>query len=334
MRMPPEKFHPERFARNQTHSLGLEFSAAGDLVELPLLVVRGRQPGPVLVASAGVHGDEYEGIQAILETTAALDPAAMRGDLLAVPVVHVAAFRQRMRRSPLDGLDLARVFPGRPDGSPSEVLAWHFDRHVLAHADFYVDLHSGGINWEMPLLAGFDDADPRARAAALAFGAPVIWAHPEIPPGRTVSAARARGIPWIYAEARGGGRVHPDDLAAYQCGLMNLMRHLGMLDGESVAREPQIELFGDGNIDAGLTATAEGFLIAEVRLLDEVTAGAPLGRLLDFWGRLIEEYFAPRSGCVVLVHACPYVRAGEPVFLVTGVRRRTPAQPAGRLNHA
>lgn len=318
--MRPEEFQPGRLARNAKHSLKLEFSAAGHLLELPLLVVRGREPGPVLVASAGVHGDEYEGIQAILETAAALDPAAMRGDLLAVPVANVAAFRQRTRRSPLDGADLARVFPGRPDGSPSEALAWRFDRHVLGHADFYVDLHSGGISWEMPLLAGFDDADPRARAAAVAFGAPVIWAHPEIPPGRTVSAAKARGIPWIYIEARGGGRIHPEDLAVYRRGLMNLMCHLGLFEGEPEAPPPQMELYGDGNTDAGLTATAEGFLIAEVRLLDEVSAGARLGRLLDFGGRLIEEYRAPRSGRVVLLHACPQVRAGEPVFLVTGVR--------------
>lgn len=318
MRMRPEDFHAAELARSARHALTLEFRAGAQALELPILVVRGGETGPVLVASAGVHGDEYEGIRAILETVAALEPAEMRGDLVAVPVVHVAAFRARMRRSPLDGADLARVFPGRPDGSPSEVLAWHFDQFVLTLADFYVDLHSGGITWAMPLLAGYEASDDRARAAALAFGAPVIWAHPEIPPGRTVSAARARGIPWIYAEARGGGRIHQEDLAVYRRGLVNLMRHLGMLAGSLETSPPEVELYGDGDTDASLCSGAEGLLVAEVDLLEQVQAGQRLGRLVDLLGRTVEEYRAPRSGRVVLIHACPQVRAGEPVFLVTG----------------
>ncbi len=316
--MRPEEFRPAELARRARHALTLEFRAGAQALELPILVVRGGGPGPVLVASAGVHGDEYEGMRAILETVAALEPADLRGDLIAVPVVNVAAFRGRMRRSPLDGADLARVFPGRPDGSPSELLAWHFDRFVLARADFYVDLHSGGITWEMPLLAGYDASDDRARAAALAFGAPVVWAHPEIPPGRTVSAARARGIPWIYAEARGGGRIHPQDLAVYRRGLVNLMRHLGMLAGPPEASPPEVELYGGGDTDASLCSGAEGLLVAEVGLLEQVEAGQRLGRLVDLLGRTIEEYRTLRSGRVVLIHACPQVRAGEPVFLVTG----------------
>jgi N-alpha-acetyl-L-2,4-diaminobutyrate deacetylase len=325
MKMHPEEFRPAELARGVRHAITLEFRAGAQALELPIVVVRGGEPGPVLVASAGVHGDEYEGIRAILETVAALEPGEMKGDLLAAPVVNVAAFRGRMRRSPLDGTDLARVFPGRPDGSPSEVLAWHFDRHVLAHASFYADLHSGGVCWEMPALAGFDAADSRGRAAALAFGAPVIWAHPQIPPGRTVSAAKARGIPWLYTEARGGARVHPEDLAFLRRGLLNLMRHLGIVAGVPEAAPPEVELLGDGDIDGGLPAGAEGFLISEVGLLEEVAAGRRLGRLLDLDGRLIEEYRAPRAGRVVLIHACPLVRAGEPVFLVTGERREAPA---------
>jgi len=316
--MRPEEFRLEGLARGAKHALALEFAAAGEALELPLLVVRGRREGPVLVVSAGVHGDEYEGVRTILETVVALDPAAMRGDLVAAPVVNVAAFRQRTRRSPLDGADLARVFPGRPDGSPSEVLAWHFDRSVLAPADLYLDLHSGGITWAMPALVGYDAADARARAAALAFGAPVIWEHPDTPPGRTVSAAKARGIPFLYAEAHGGGRIDAADLAIFKRGLENLLRHTGILEGAPEAPAPRWRLSGAGDIDDGVAATREGFLLPEVELLEPVETGQRLGTLVDLDGRPLEHYLAPRSGLVVLVHACPRVAAGEPVFLVTG----------------
>ena len=75
-----------------------------------MLVVRGRLPGPTLVVSANVHGDEYEGVRAIFETFNSLDPGAMSGDLLAVPVVNVPAFWAGTRTSPLDDANLARIF--------------------------------------------------------------------------------------------------------------------------------------------------------------------------------------------------------------------------------
>jgi predicted deacylase len=321
--MRPEEFHPEKLARGAVHSLALEFAAGGHALELPLLVVRGRRGGAVLVVSAGVHGDEYEGIRAIVDTVAALDPAAMCGDLVAAPVVNVAAFRHRARRSPLDGADLARVFPGSPEGTPSQVLAWHFDSYVLARADFYLDLHSGGFTWAMPALVGYDASDGRARAAAFAFGAPAVWEHPDTPPGRTVSAAKARGIPCLYAEAHGGGRIDAADLAVFRRGLQNLLRHLGILEGAPEAPAPRWRLFGGGNIDEGIVAARGGFLLPEVDLLETVEAGQRLGTLVDLAGRPLERYFAPRAGVVVLMHACPHVAAGEPVFLVTG------AAPAG-----
>ncbi len=322
--MRPEEFRLEALPRGGAHSLELEFAAAAHALQLPLLVVRGRSDGPVLVLSAGVHGDEYEGIRAILDTVAALEPSEMRGDLIAAPVVNVAAFRRRSRRSPLDGADLARVFPGRPDGSPSEVLAWHFDRYVLARADFYLDLHSGGLAWQMPALVGYEAGDLRARAAALAFGAPVVWEHPDTPPGRTVSAAKARGIPCLYAEAHGGGRIDPHDLAVFRRGLQNLLRHLGILSGVPDSPPPRRRLFGSGNIEEGVVAAREGFLLPEVELLEPVEPGQRLGALVDFGGRPLERYTAPRAGLVVLIHACPHVAAGEPVFLITGAAPDSP----------
>lgn len=316
--MQAAEFRPETFPRGALHRLELEFRAGGRRLWFPVLLVRGCESGPVLLASAGVHGDEYEGVRAILDVVAGLDPGQMRGDLLAVPVVNVAAFEQRARRSPLDGLDLARVFPGHPDGSPSEALAWHFDQFILARADLYVDLHSGGVTWEMPVLAGYDASDSRGRAAAFAFGAPVVWTHPSTPLGRTVSAAKERGIPSLYAEAHGGGRIGREDLALYTRGLRNLLRHCGILPGLPESGPPPLQLYGGGNIDESLRASCDGFLKPEVVLLDPVEQGRLLGTLLDLAGRPIEEYRAPQPGRVVLIHACPRVAAGDPVFLVTG----------------
>jgi uncharacterized protein len=290
----------------------------GHDIALTIILLRGTRPGKTLVVTAGVHGDEYEGVRVIFELAREIDPAAMSGDLLCAPVCNPLAFWEVTRSSPLDGGNLARVFPGKADGSPTEAIAFCIDRELLAYADFYLDLHSAGVRCLMPTMVGYDASDERAAAAARVFGAPVIWSHDAIAPGRTVSAARDRGIPWLYAEARGAGRIDAGDLAVYRRGVLNLMRHLGILDSVPEPGPTPRLLHGDGNLDASVTTERTGFLVPAVGLLDRVERGTVLGVLLDLHGRPIEEYRAPRPGVVAMIHVCPVVRGGDPLFLITG----------------
>lgn len=312
--------NPSAHARNARHNLSLSFSSHGHDIELPVILLRGASPGQTLVVTAGVHGDEYEGVRAIFEITSQLDTAVMSGDLLCVPVCNPPAFWNVSRSSPLDNGNLARVFPGNSEGSPTEAIAWYIDRHILAHADFYIDLHSAGVRCLMPTMIGYESGDARAEAAANIFGAPVIWAHDTIPPGRTVSAARARGIPWLYTEARGAGRIHPDDLAVYRNGVCHLLQHLDILPGSPTPAAPTLRLHGDGNVDASITTSRKGFLIPEVDLLDTVTKGQTLGTLRGLYGEILETFTAPRDGVVALIHVCPLINSGDPLFLITGIR--------------
>jgi predicted deacylase len=317
--MYPSEFHPSRFERNSRYTLDLKFEAGGHSLALPVILVRGARTGKTLVVTAGVHGDEYEGIQAILEISRELDPASMAGDFLAVPVANPPAFWNGTRTSPLDGGNLARVFPGDRQAGPTAAIAWHLTKSILPLADFYLDLHSAGVKCLMPTLIGYDAADERSREAAFLFGTEVVWAHPTIAPGRTISAARAMGIPCLYTEARGAGRIDPDDLQVYRRGVRNLLRHLGIISGVPETVPCRYHLIGDGNIHESVSATKSGFLMPEVDLLEPVNRGRRLGTLVDLKGCTIEEYAAPCDGLVALIHACPLVSPGEPVFLVTGL---------------
>lgn len=285
-------------------------------VSLPLLIARGAAAGPVFAVTAGVHGDEYEGVRAIFEVFETLDVGVLRGTLLAVPVVNPPAHWACRRTSPVDDANLARVFPGNPEGTLSERIADALAREVIGKADFYLDLHSGGVRFAMPSMAGYASFDPRGRAAAEAFGAPVIWGHPVIEPGRTISVALARGIPFLYSEAWGAGRIAAADLAMMRRGIGNLCRHLGMLPGEPEIPGPPRRLTGVGNTDDGLAATQAGFLLLDVALLDRVAAGTRLGRLVDLQGNLLETYTAPRAGTVALTHEMPIVAKGDTLFLL------------------
>lgn len=317
MVMPAPDFCLSRFERGHKHSIVLSLPGLPE-ISLPVLLVRGSRPGRMLVVTAGVHGDEFEGIRAILDMYSELDPETMSGAMIAVPVANPPAFWVGTRLSPLDDKNLARAFPGRPQGSATEVIAFHLAHSVIARADFYVDLHSAGVKLLMPTMVGYDANDPRSQAAALIFGAAVIWGHPSVEPGRTISFATSRGIPCLYTEARGAGRIHDDDLRIFTNGIRNLLRHLAILPGGVVPAPIERRLLGDGDLDASLLAKKPGFLKPKVNLLERVRAGQELGITVNLSGAPVETFKASADGTVAMIHAFPMVKPGDTLFLLAG----------------
>lgn len=315
----PSEFDPSRYARGAKYSVLLDVGHGAAEVALPVKLICGARSGKTLVVTAALHGDEFEGVRAVLDIFAELDAADMSGTLITVPVANPPAFWKGTRTSPLDDGNLARLFPGKPDGTPTEVIAFHLGESIIARADFFLDLHSGGVKLIMPSMVGYDANDTASRDAAMTFGAPVAWAHRTIPPGRTISFAASRGIPWLYTEARGAGRIDARDLQMFTSGIRNLLRHLKILPGAVLASPPARLLQGDGNIDSSIVATRPGFLIPAVELLEDVKASQELGRTVDALGQVVEVIRAPRDGTVAMIHVFPVVQPGEALFLVTGL---------------
>lgn len=317
-------FDPAVIPHNTKTTTWLEVTARADGGDwrLPLLVVRGQQDGPTLAVLAGVHGDEYEGVEVIPQVFRQVDPAALSGTLLMVPVCNLPAYGAAQRSSPVDGLNLARVFPGRVDGTLTERIAYVLVESVFRHADFVIDLHSGGIPYELPTLVGYvhdaGELGQRALAGARAFGADVLWGHPlPMPPGRSLSIATELGIPELYTEAAGGGYARPADVTLFTQGVLNVARHLGMLAGAVAVPAPTHHLVGDGNLDVVIDAPAAGFFRAEVALLQEVRAGQRLGAIRDLFGVEIAAVTAPAAGVVILLRRMHRVNLGDGLVQVT-----------------
>jgi predicted deacylase len=295
----------------------------GDLW-LPVLAAAGQSNGPTLAVLAGVHGDEYEGICAIPQIFRSFDQADLRGRLIAVPVCNVPAYRMATRTSPIDGLNLARVFPGDPKGTVTQRIAHVLTERIIAPANLLLDLHSAGIAYTMPTLVGYPYADTPlgriSRDAALAFGCDVLWAHPPDPTatGRSISAAEALGIAWIYTEAAGGGRALPEDVTCFTTGVLNVMRWLGMLPARPEPRPVRCHLLGAGNTDAPIRVDTSGYFVSNVELLETVVTGQVIGHVLDFAGDPVEEIRAHANGRVVMIRGLPAIHAGEGAFLLSG----------------
>ena len=284
-------------------------------------VATGARSGPTLALLGAVHGDEYEGPVAIAEILAGLDPQALSGTLIAVPIANSAAFMAGTRTSPLDGLNLARTFPGDPAGTPSERLAWVLTGEVIGVADALIDLHSAGVAYEMALLAGYcdlgDETGRRSHELALAFGAPVIWEHPEIAPGRTLSVALERGIPCLYTEAAGGGGAPEPVVRCYVEGVRRVLAAFGMLPGEPPAPRHREFWRGAGDTDHAIAAPTSGLFRSRVAVGDAVASGATLGEIIAADGAVRAQLTAPEGGVVALVRRIPRVAAEDGLYLLT-----------------
>lgn len=313
MELEASQFRLDRFTRGACHRFYLRVDEA---VSLPVLFAAGATEGNTLVVTACIHGDEFEGVRALMEVFHDLDPLMMAGNLIAVPVANPPAFWRGTRTSPVDGLNMARIMPGTVDGSVSERVAFVLAHNILVHADLYVDLHSGGITYCMPSMVGYSSLDPRSCAAAALFGAPALWGHSSISSGRTISFAQSLGIPWLYTEARGAGRIHPEDLLMMKTGIRNMLMHLEILPGRVIPRAVQWRLSGNGNTDDGITATKAGFLLCVVHILQEVVQGQLLGTLVSLTGDLLEEYRASKAGILGMIREFPVVQPGDSLFLL------------------
>jgi predicted deacylase len=292
--------------------------ADGTRIELPLLAACGTQPGKTLLVTACVHGDEFEGPAAIWRLFESLDPKDLAGNVIAVPLANPPAYEAGLRTNPDDRQDLARVFPGDPQGTVTEQIAHALTHRFIRPADLYCDLHSAGQYYQMPPLAGYQlQPEPllsQQRAAAKAFGLPLVWGTPGLP-GRSLSAAAEQGVPAIYVEISGEGRCRAADVQRYVFGLKQLMALLEIAGERLDVFEPQWFVEdnrpGAGHLQVQCRAPIGGFFQPTVAVWDKVEQFQPLGVIRDRYGQARHKVEAGRDGRIVFLRTFPRVLAGD-----------------------
>lgn len=226
------------------------------------------------------------------------------------------------RLDPVDGGNLARSFPGALDGSVTERAAAALTAELIAGSDLVIDLHSAGSANEMPTLCGYLASGAlaeRAARAAAEFAAEFTWRHPDIGPGRSISTATELGIPSIYAECRGGGRIRAADVQDYVDGTCRVLCASGLLPTAPPPRHTSVVVRGDGNTDDGVCSPVAGLLVAEVDAGDIVAAGAALARVVDDDGATLHEFAAERRCAVMMLRRSIRVTAGDTVVIVAAI---------------
>ncbi|HWE63168.1 MAG TPA: succinylglutamate desuccinylase/aspartoacylase family protein [Chloroflexota bacterium] len=278
----------------------------------PYFAISGAQDGPTVCLIAGIHGAEYPPIDAVMRFCRDLDPAMLRGRVIGVPVVNLPAFWARTPFvCPRDGKNPNRVFPGKPDGTFSEVLAHHFFEDVIRRGDYLIDLHCGDMVEDlMPFSlvqqSGHTEVDERALDLSITFGLPyvVVQAPSGGPIGGTTNGAAALvGIPAVIAEAGAIGQLQPDAVEQHLRGLRRVFQRLEMLPG-TPEPQPQPTMIGEF---VWIRAERGGFFRKAITAGDQLEAGGPIGTMVDLWGEPRGEITSPVAGVALFVTTSPAI---------------------------
>jgi predicted deacylase len=292
----------------------------GGPIAIPVVIINGREPGPVLCLTAGVHATEYAPIDAVMRVVQTLRPEDLRGAVIAVPVANMRMFESRTGFvSPLDGLNLNKVGPGRQDGSISEILAHVLLDEVIGTAAFHIDLHAGDVGEMLMPFVGFARTGNRAfdqqgeTLARLYSPKLVSFSEPggTIPPftdGLSAAATRA-GVVSIFAESGGNGTLEATDVQVHLDGMRNVMRYLGMIEGKPPV--PGARVTARDRIV--VRASRAGLLRLNVNVGDEISAGQNVAEICNVFGEVVERVCSPGAGFAGLVWAHKVVSTGDPI---------------------
>ncbi len=284
---------------------------------IPIAVINGTLPGKTLGLFGGTHGTEFASIEAVTRVIRALDPAVMRGVVLAVPVLNRAQFEKRTQfTSPVDKLNLNGVFPGDASGSLTQRIAHAAFENIASKSNALVDCHGGDIDEDIRgfvVAAEGKDAAVNAEALALATCFPSDLTH--IFPasgGASLTAQSLYGIPCIMPEAGTPFPVREEAVRFHYEGLMNVLRHMRILGGEPKRRTPRVS-----RKRLKVLALQSGAWHPSIELDTEVKKGAELGKVTDVFGDVIQVARAPEAGVVAMTRCFYSVQKGETLSVIS-----------------
>lgn len=308
-------------ARGQKVTGTIEVPAGVDAaLSIPVAVVHGAKPGPVLAVVAGSHGTEYTSIIALEKLIGMLNPGEISGTVIIVPLINIQSFEQKVPHvNPIDKKSMNRFYPGKIDGTQTERASYLITKQVVEQCDHLIDLHGGDLDESLRPYSywtktGNEKQDQISREMVLAFGLDTIIISADRPKDPQASrylenTASTRGKPSITAEAGYAGTVETDDLNALINGCLNVMRYLRMLPGSAIPVEHPVW------IEKVVTLASEqtGIFYPQVKRGTYVQQGMKIGYVTDYVGKTIFEARAPISGIVLYVCAVPSMTKGATV---------------------
>ncbi len=286
--------------------------------DIPVAVVNGAKPGPVLAVVAGAHGSEYASIIAVEDLIGAVDPATLSGTLVLVPIVNMPSFEKMTPHvNPTDNKSMNRYYPGDPKVTQTDRASYVITKEVVERCDHLIDLHGGDLDENLRpysywTVTGNQKQDDFSKGMVLAFGLDHVIISADRPKDPSQSrflenTASTRGKPSFTAEAGRSGPVEATDAKMLTDGVRRVMGHLKMTTQAAppVAHPIWIEKV------VSIAAEHDGIFRPVVNRDAHVAKGAKIGAITDYLNHPVQEIVAPETGLILFVRAVPSLKKGD-----------------------
>src|SRR6185503_9984270 len=294
----------------------IDVAAGSDsALSIPVAVIRGVKPGPVVAFVSGAHGTEYSSIVAMQRLIPRIDATKLSGTVIVVPLLNVASFLQMTPHvNPIDRKSMNGLYPGDPNGTQTPRALAAITERVVAPADVVVDLHGGDLDEDLRpysywFRGGRAAQDSAGLELALAFGLDhIIVSDADPNNGRSLSGqALSRGKTVLVAEAGRSGVVAPGDLKSLVDGSLNVLATFGMIQRKVTTVAHPVWLGGAGE---RIAAKSAGAFTPAVALDTRVKKGQIVGHTTDFLGRPTGDVVAGSDGLVTFIRGVPSMWVG------------------------
>ncbi|MDO1502379.1 succinylglutamate desuccinylase/aspartoacylase family protein [Winogradskyella maritima] len=283
-------------------------------IDVPVIIERSKKPGPTILITAGIHGDEVNGVEIVRQIIAKGINKPKRGTIICIPVINVFGFIHMDRQFP-DGRDLNRVFPGSKKGSLASRVAHQLMAEIVPHADLILDFHTGGADRFNAAQIRIIKNEVVLDELAEAFGAPFIYYSKNLKNSFRNSAYKL-GIPMLLFEGGKSFNIHSTITNTGVNGAKRVLNHLDMLRSQFKASKPKKNAVRI--LDAKwLRANYSGMFKSAVAINSYVEKGEVIGNITDPYGSFNHFVKAPNSGYIFNINESPLVYQGDAIFHIS-----------------
>ena len=283
-------------------------------LKIPIIVQRSKIDGPVVLFSAGIHGDEINGIEIVRQIITKKINKPKKGTIICIPIVNMFGFINQSRQFP-DGRDLNRVFPGSKKGSLASQFAYHMLTQIMPHVDYAIDFHAGGAGRFNAPQIRLEPNNAELKVLADVFNAPFTLYSKNIA-GSFRNASQKSNVKMLLFE--GGKSLDINNAVANEGleGVKRFLEHLNMLHPKHhTVKNSERSIYIEKS--TWIRANSSGLLHNAISINAFVKKGTILATITDPFGKFERKVKAPNDGYIINVNHSPIVYQGDAIYHIS-----------------
>lgn len=280
-------------------------------LKIPIIIERSKIDGPIVLFTAGIHGDEINGVEIVRQLIAKKINKPKRGTIICIPIINMFGFVNMTRQFP-DGRDLNRVFPGTKKGSLASQFAYHIQTEIMPLVDYAIDFHAGGASrFNVPQIR-LAPNNPELKILADVFNAPFTLFSRNIS-GSFRNSSDKLNVKMLLFE--GGKSLDINNSVAEEgiSGVKRILTHLNMLNPKwNIETRKSDTIYIEKS--TWVRARCSGLLHDCGTIGNFVKKGTVLATITDPFGKFERKVKAPNDGYVINANHAPVVYQGDAIY--------------------